>query len=104
MRETAKLHEPTAYWTEAHAYATLYLKENGFYLNRFLDASPEELFELLRERNIKHIIQTGDDARFSALRELLSTHSNIASTTTYTSFVWADNSFEATDVDHLIWP
>lgn len=104
MRETAKLHEPTAYWTEAHAYATLYLKENGFYLNRHPDASPEELYKLLRDHHIKHLIHVGEDERLPAVRELLRALGNIASTTIHRSFYAADKSFETVEVDHLSWP
>lgn len=103
VRETAKLHEPTAYWTEAHAYATLYFKENGFYLNRHPDASPEELYELLRDHRMKNLINVGEDERLSALRELLRARGNITATTTHRSFYVADKSFETVDVDHLSW-
>lgn len=103
VRETAKLNEPTAYWTEAHAYATLYFKENGFYLNRHPDASPEKLYELLRANHIKHLIHFDEDKRLPALRELLREHGNIASTTTHRSFYVADKSFEIVEVDNLTW-
>lgn len=104
LRKTAQLHESTAYWTEAHAFATLYLKENGFYFNRHPNNSPEELYQLMRERKIKHLVNSADDERVASVRKLLQDRGNIASTTTYLSFIWADNSFETTDVDHLAWP
>lgn len=103
IRETAKLRQPTAYWTEAHAYATLYFKDNGFYFNRHPDASAEQLYELLRERKIKHVIYVGEDARLPALRELLRKRSHIVSTTTHRSFYIADKSFETVAVDNLSW-
>lgn len=106
IRETAKHDEltATAYWTEGHTFATLYFKGEGFFPSRYPEETPEQLYERMRERKVKHIIQTSDDARLPALRELLTQRGNITSTTTYRSFIWADNSFETTDVDHLVWP
>ncbi|MEK7556425.1 MAG: hypothetical protein AAB538_00425, partial [Patescibacteria group bacterium] len=103
LRQTAKLKEPTAYWTEAHAFATLYLKEHGFYFNRRPNDSPEELHELMQENKIKHLINSGDDTRVPELRKLLQERGNVASTTTYRALIWGDGSLETTDVDHLVW-
>lgn len=103
VRETAKLEESTAYWTEVHAFATLYLKEHGFFFSRHENESPQQIYEVMRGQRIQHIVDTSEEENLPAVVSLLKQNGNIKNTTVYRASIWADNSIEEVPVHHLTW-
>lgn len=94
IKHASHQRERTAYATEEHAFATLYLgmvneprsRINpglGFYVSRYPEASIEELYGLLERYQIRQLIATDTDSRIPPLVKLLEADGRVQATTRF---------------------
>lgn len=119
LQNTASKGKPTAYWTEEHAFATLYLglleepasrtnPKLGLYFSRYPDADAAALYEILQQRRIRYLIyaeqhDNATEPRLPPLRELLVQRNRIAGETTFRSVHLTEGDLQEIPVYELAW-
>lgn len=116
MKDAARSKQPTAYWSDAHAFATLYLgylsqppsftnPALGVYLSRHSDLTPEQLYSFFAQQRVRNFIyaETEHDSRFEPLRNLLEQRGRVSQTFTYRSTNLATGEVETVPVYQLDW-
>lgn len=116
MKFAAQTKESTLYWSDEHAFATLYLgyadkphtftnAAQGVYASRLASLSLEELYDYLSDHHVRNFIYAQEkyDDRLEPLRNLLQQRGRIEKTILYSSSDLATGTVETTPVYQLDW-